>query len=106
EGTVPKEFNEQPTTEFVDAERLGTKLVVRNWKEGDWFFPLGLRVKKKLSDFLVDKKIPLFEKHRIPLLESEGAIVWVCGHRIDERFKVTPKTASVVKLQYVPFING
>jgi len=106
ERSVPEEFNRDRMTEFVDAAQLGNSLVVRNWKEGDWFIPLGLGTKRKLSDFFVDNKIPRFEKNRIPLLESDGRVVWVCGHRIDDRFKITAKTATVVKIQYVQHPNG
>ena len=102
---LPKELRGTSTSEFVDSERLGTQLVLRNWRTGDWFIPLGLHNKKKLSDFFVDAKVPLFEKQHVPVLESNGEIVWVCGYRLDERFMVTPTTASVVKLQYVPNSN-
>ena len=90
------------TTEYVDAEQLGERLTLRTWKKGDWFIPLGMRDKKKLSDFFTDEKVPLFEKAGIPILESEGEIVWICGKRLDDRFKVTRRTRSVVKLEYSP----
>lgn len=88
--------------EFIDADRLGSSLVLRTWAEGDWFYPLGMDGKKKLSDFFVDAKIPLYEKHSIPVLESDGSIVWVCGKRIDNRFKVGETTKRILKLEYVP----
>lgn len=88
--------------EYVDAEKLLAKdLVLRSWAEGDWFVPLGMKSKKKISDFFVDEKIPLYEKRHIPLLEtSDGEVVWVCGLRLDDRFKVTPETRRVMKLQF------
>jgi tRNA(Ile)-lysidine synthase len=101
EQSAPKEFSDSASFEYIDAGQLGKKLVLRNWRDGDWFMPLGLHAKKKLSDFFTDVKVPLFEKHQIPVLESDGAIVWVCGYRLDERFRVTNKTASVAKLHYV-----
>jgi tRNA(Ile)-lysidine synthase len=88
--------------EFVDADRLGSNLVLRNWMEGDWFYPLGMEGKKKLSDFFVDAKVPVYEKHSIPVLESDGSIVWVCGKRIDNRFRVSEKTKKIIKLEYSP----
>jgi len=90
------------TVEYVDADRIGPSLILRNWVEGDWFYPLGMKGKKKLSDFFVDVKIPVFEKQSIPVLETDGAIVWVCGQRIDERFKVGPATKHVLRLEYSP----
>ncbi|HEY4611679.1 MAG TPA: tRNA lysidine(34) synthetase TilS [Bacteroidota bacterium] len=103
--TLPTEFHRSPTQALIDSAQVGAKLVLRNWKPGDWFVPLGMNGKKKLSDFFVDAKVPLFEKQRIPVLESDGDIVWVCGYRLDERFKVTQRTATVVQLQYLPQRN-
>lgn len=90
------------TVEYVDAERIGETLVLRSWADGDWFYPLGLGGKKKLSDFFIDAKIPLYQKHMIPVLESAGEIVWVCGKRIDDRFKVREGTRRILKLEYSP----
>lgn len=106
EQNTPRTFQRGAMTAFVDAGRLGKELVLRSWRDGDWFIPLGLHGKKKLSDFFVDNKIPLHEKHRIPVLESDGAIVWVCGQRLDERFQLTQETVSVAKLQFLPLSNG
>lgn len=97
---APTKFGGGKGVEFVDAGKLGTHLILRNWNNGDWFIPLGMHSKKKLSDFFIDEKVPLYEKKTIPVLESDGNIVWVCGRRLDERFKVTPTTRSVVRLQY------
>lgn len=99
---IPDAYGNDRKTEYVDADRLGANLVVRSWKEGDWFVPLGMRTKKKLSDFFTDEKVPLFEKRTIPILESEGEIVWICGKRLDDRFKVTSRTRSVVRLEFTP----
>ena len=57
--------------------------------------------RKKISDFFVDEKIPLHEKHRIPiLLTAGGDVIWVCGMRLDDRFKITPATRRVLKLEF------
>jgi tRNA(Ile)-lysidine synthase len=88
--------------EYVDADRISSKeLVLRTWSEGDAFVPLGMKTKKKISDFFVDAKIPIYEKHHIPILETkEGEVVWVCGQRIDDRFKITSDTKRVLKLEF------
>jgi tRNA(Ile)-lysidine synthase len=88
--------------EYVDADRLKTgELVLRTWSEGDTFVPLGMKTKKKISDFFVDAKIPIYEKHQFPILETkDGEVVWVCGQRIDDRFKITPDTKRVMKLEF------
>jgi tRNA(Ile)-lysidine synthase len=88
--------------EFVDAGKLGEHLLLRSWQDGDWFIPLGMNTRKKLSDFFVDEKIPLVQKRSIPILESDGTVVWICGRRLDDRFKVTPETMSVVRLEFNP----
>lgn len=89
-------------TEYIDADKVeGQELIIRSWREGDWFIPLGMTSRKKLSDFFVDAKIPVFEKPFVPILETKGGdIVWVCGYRIDERFKVTMETRRVMKLHF------
>jgi len=90
------------STEYVDADRLGGEpLVLRTWGDGDAFVPLGMKAKKKISDFFVDEKIPIYEKQRIPILETrDGEVVWVCGQRIDDRFKVTEETRRVLKVEF------
>lgn len=94
------EFNSDSNIEYVDADIVGENMILRNWREGDWFFPLGSNIKKKLSDFFIDKKIPIFNKHQIPILESNGRIVWICGLQIDDRFKITENTKNIMKLTY------
>jgi len=88
--------------EYVDADRIESgELVLRTWSEGDAFVPLGMKTKKKISDFFVDAKIPIYEKHHIPILETrDGQVVWVCGQRIDDRFKITTDTKRVMKLEF------
>ena len=84
----------------LDADKLKFPLTVRRWQEGDWFMPIGLKGKKKLSDFLIDQKIPLNLKDDVRVLASaDGKIAWVIGLRPDERFKVTEETQSVLAVQ-------
>lgn len=102
----PPSLSGRPWTEYVDADRLSGALRVRSWHRGDWFVPLGMCGKKKLSDFFVDQKVPREEKSRVPVLEADGAILWVCGRRLDDRFKLTDRTTHVLKLTYQPLPTG
>ncbi len=87
----------------VDFSKLEFPLVWRRWKKGDYFYPLGMKKKKKkLSDFFTDIKLSLPEKERVWLLESAGKIVWIVGYRVDERFKVTEKTKETLILKWRP----
>ncbi len=90
---------------FVNARALSKDLRIRSWREGDAFVPLGMHQRKKLSDFFIDQKIPVWKKHSIPIVESGSRIVWVCGLRLDDRFKLLPETDSVLKLSYHNFVS-
>lgn len=79
----------------VDLNKLSFPLTLRKWMKGDWFIPFGMKGKKKLSDFFTDNKFNLFQKEDTWVLISGKDIVWIVGHRIDNRFKVTPNTESV-----------
>ncbi len=96
----PASFGSDRRTEFVDAGKLGEHLILRAWHDGDWFIPLGMKTRKKVSDFFVDEKIPLVQKRSVPILESDGSVVWICGRRLDDRFKITPETEKVVRLEF------
>jgi tRNA(Ile)-lysidine synthase len=99
---VPSTYAGTHEVEYIDAERLGTQLVLRPWHAGDWFIPLGMKTKKKLSDFFTDQKIPRYQKTSVPVLESDGIIVWICGKRLDDRFKLTDRTKTAIRLTCQP----
>ena len=79
-------------TEMFDYERLRFPLILRNWKKGDYFYPLGMDQKKKLSDFFIDNKISIFDKSKALVLCSNNDIIWVVGYRIDDRYKINNNT--------------
>ncbi|WP_299437299.1 tRNA lysidine(34) synthetase TilS [uncultured Aquimarina sp.] len=85
-------------TIYVDKEKLKYPLVVRKWKEGDYFYPLGMKGKKKLSKYFKDEKLSLLAKERVWLLCSGGDIVWIINYRADNRFKISPKTKQLLKV--------
>lgn len=83
----------------VDADKITLPIEIRAWQPADYFYPLGMKGKKKLSDFFIDLKINLYEKENALVALSEGKIVWVVGYRIDERFKVSADTKRVLELR-------
>lgn len=81
---------------YLDAEKLQFPLEIRNWNHGDTFFPLGMKHKKKVSDFMIDEKIPVNLKAKLPIFTSNNEIIWVAGQRIDNRYKIDSNTQSVL----------
>ncbi|PKQ63207.1 tRNA lysidine(34) synthetase TilS [Labilibaculum filiforme] len=84
-----------------DANQLQFPLKLRKWKEGDAFRPIGMKGKKKISDYFIDQKFSLQEKENTWLLLSGSKIVWVLGHRMDDRFKITDTTTKIYKINLI-----
>ncbi len=101
----PFTANWQPVTnpdiEQFDWEKLTFPLEIRRPIRGDYFYPLGLGGKKKLSDFFVDLKLTTIEKSDIFVLTSAGNIIWVIGYRADDRFKITPSTKDIFQINLI-----
>lgn len=91
-------FNSSKNIEYISGDNIGNNFTVRNWKNGDRFFPIGMKGSKKISDYLNELKINSFLKKDQLILENNGKIVWVIGKRIDDRFKVKSNTKKVLKL--------
>ncbi|HYG14713.1 MAG TPA: tRNA lysidine(34) synthetase TilS [Bacteroidia bacterium] len=90
------EIIKDPSIAQLDAGLLEFPLKVREWQQGDYFYPLGMRKKKKVSDFFVNQKISVFDKPLYPLVFSGDKLVCIAGLRVDDRFKVTGKTKEVM----------
>lgn len=84
---------------FVQKDTLKYPLVLRKWQKGDYFYPLGLNRKKKLSKFFKDEKMNILEKNEQWLLCSDNEIVWVVGRRADHRFRVSDPNKGVLKFK-------
>jgi tRNA(Ile)-lysidine synthase len=83
---------------LIDADKLQFPLKLRRWREGDWFVPLGMSGRKKVSDYLIDKKVSMAEKGRQFVLVSGEDIVWIVGRRLDDRFCLDKSTENVLKI--------
>lgn len=98
---VIKVTNPQKDKAYLATERLVYPLKLRLWQPGDRFQPLGMKGRKKLSDFLKDEKLSLPQKEKTWVLLSEGNIVWVVGQRIDHRYRVREETKEILKIDWI-----
>ena len=96
---LPK-LTTDPWIAFLDADLITYPLMLRNFRPGDRFIPLGMTGHKKLKDFFIDMKIPSYIRKQIPILIQGNEPIWVCGLKIDDRFKVTSKTKRVLKIRF------
>jgi tRNA(Ile)-lysidine synthase len=90
------EIPSDPFIACVDSEKISFPFIVRSWKAGDHFYPLGMRHKKKLSDYFINSKYSILDKENRLILESDGKIVWIIGDRIDNRFRITSSTRKAL----------
>ena len=101
---IPKnkvQLGELPNIEYFDLDYMPDKLEIRHIQDGDKFTPIGMTGRMKVSDFLVNNKIPLLKKKDILLLTDRVNIVWVCGLRIADKYKITPSTKKVLKVEII-----
>ncbi|MDZ7330830.1 MAG: tRNA lysidine(34) synthetase TilS [candidate division KSB1 bacterium] len=98
---VPQIFPTDRTVEYIDYDQVIGELKIRLPQPGDRFRPLNSPGQKKLSDFFIDRKVPLHERREIPLLVCDAGIIWVVGHQIDDKFKITDRTTRVLMLKVI-----
>ncbi|MBX7152725.1 tRNA lysidine(34) synthetase TilS [bacterium] len=92
-----------PYVEYADADAINGSISLRFWQNGDYFYPLGMEKSKKLSDFFIDEKISIPDKQTRPILyehkNGRDHIIWICGLRLDNRYKLTSATQRILKLE-------
>jgi tRNA(Ile)-lysidine synthase len=101
ERTLTSDFKipSSPVIACLDAGKIKFPLIIRKWNHGDSFYPFGMTQKKKLSDYFIDNKFSILEKENCQILESETKIVWIIGHRIDNRFRITRSTKKILIIE-------
>jgi len=94
-------FSDNPNIEFLDWDLIPSLLYIRSWRMGDTFKPLGMGGSMKISDFLTNNKISLIDKNSILLLSTKSEVIWICGMRLSETFKITENTTTFLKVEFV-----
>ncbi|HZX20868.1 MAG TPA: tRNA lysidine(34) synthetase TilS, partial [Clostridia bacterium] len=93
-----KEISRDKYRKYFDYDKIKNGLSVRNRREGDCFYPLGLMGSKKLKDFFIDYKVDRDKRDKIPLICDGDEIMWVVGFRISEKYKITDKTSRILEI--------
>jgi tRNA(ile)-lysidine synthase len=98
--SIDNGFSKDPKNVWIDADKVVFPLSVRLIKEGDRMIPLGMKGSKLISDMLTDTKVSYFDRQRqYVLLNNDQQIIWLLGRRIDDRYKITSSTKTVLKIK-------
>ncbi|MFN0031884.1 MAG: tRNA lysidine(34) synthetase TilS [Flavobacteriales bacterium] len=96
--TKPAALVTEQNTVLLDASLIAWPMELRTWQQGDVFVPLGMKGRQKVSDYLVNNKVPLHEKEKVLVLTSGNEIVWLVDHRAADPFRVTERTRDVLHI--------
>jgi len=106
-AALPADWESQaPATLYCDAEKVGSSMSVRSCRKGDRFHPLGAPGSKKVGDFFTDRKIPVVQRNRIPILTDQEGIIAILGMRPDQRVAITPSTRRILAVSLHPVAPG
>lgn len=94
-------YTDSKSEASIDQDKVQFPLLIRKWQQGDYFKPLGMSGFKKLSDYFIDSKLSLLEKENLWILANGEQIIWIIGHRLDDRYKITSQTKRIVKIKAV-----
>ncbi len=92
-------FSDSKFEASIDQDKIQFPLLIRKWQQGDTFRPLGMSGIKKLSDYFIDSKLSLLEKENVWILANGEQIIWIIGHRLDDRYKITYQTKRILHIK-------
>lgn len=95
------EIDKNPEHAMLDRDKLSFPLIVRRWEFGDRIVPLGMKSEKKISDLLIDLKVPLIDKKKIAVMMNGEEVVWVLGYRVSEKYKCDSSTKNILYLKKI-----
>jgi len=99
-STAQDKIQNNVSDAFLNSDEIKFPLLLRKWKQGDYFYPLGMQKKKKVNRFLIDQKLSRTEKEKTWVIESNKKILWIVGQRIDDRFKITGQSKTMLHIIY------
>jgi tRNA(Ile)-lysidine synthase len=94
-------FTKDGNVEYFDFDLLPRQLYLRNWEAGDIFHPLGMKGSLKLSDFFINEKLSMLDKQGTVLLATKNDIIWVCGMRGSDKFKISESSDSYLRAEFI-----